>query len=93
MAFRIVIMTHNICDLISQNSVHISDIFGCYMTNINGMWNDWQIDYKKIIECKANRVQNIQIKVLNYAAVKRLEIKIGKVSLYLQILLVLFVLK
>ena len=29
----------NICSLIGQNSLHISDIFNCYSANINGMWN------------------------------------------------------
>ena len=29
----------NICNLIGWNSVHISDIFNSYRSNINGMWN------------------------------------------------------
>ena len=35
----IIVKMQNICNLISWNSVHISDIFNCYSANINGMWN------------------------------------------------------
>ena len=30
----------NICNLIGWNSLHISNIFNCYSTNINGMWDE-----------------------------------------------------
>ena len=33
----LIVKMQHICNLIDGNSVHISDIFNCYSTNINGM--------------------------------------------------------
>ena len=31
----------------SRNCVHISDIFNCYIANINGMWNAQKLGGKR----------------------------------------------